>query len=45
MYSFTLEFGYPTNFYPTLQEFNENILDTNAGFTDWALSAIEVGLE
>jgi murein tripeptide amidase MpaA len=45
VYSFTLEFGYPTNFYPTLQEFNENILDTNAGFTDWALSAIEVGLE
>lgn len=44
VYSFTLEFGYPTNFYPTLQEFNENILDTNAGFTDWALSAIEVGL-
>lgn len=44
VYSFTLEFGYPTNFYPTLQEFNENILDTNAGFTDWALSAIELGL-
>jgi murein tripeptide amidase MpaA len=45
VYSFTLEFGYPTNFYPTLQEFNENILDTNAGFMEWALSAIEVGLE
>ncbi|KAJ4298852.1 hypothetical protein N0V90_004095 [Kalmusia sp. IMI 367209] len=45
VYSFTLEFGYPTNFYPTLQEFNENILDTNAGFTDWALAAIQVGLE
>lgn len=44
VYSFTLEFGYPTNFYPTLQEFNENILDTNAGFVDWALSAIENGL-
>ncbi|KAL1845460.1 hypothetical protein Daus18300_014526 [Diaporthe australafricana] len=44
VYSFTLEFGYPTNFYPAQQEFNENILDTNAGFTDWALSAIEVGL-
>ncbi|KAF1997718.1 Zn-dependent exopeptidase [Amniculicola lignicola CBS 123094] len=44
VYGFTLEFGYPTNFYPTLQEFNENILDTNAGFTDWALSAIQVGL-
>jgi len=45
VYSFTMEFGYPTNFYPTLQEFNENILDTNAGFTDWALSTIQVGLE
>ncbi|PVH98732.1 Zn-dependent exopeptidase [Periconia macrospinosa] len=45
VYSFTLEFGYPTNFYPTLQEFNENILDTNAAFTEWALAAIEVGLE
>ncbi|KAG6362450.1 hypothetical protein INS49_010680 [Diaporthe citri] len=44
VYSFTLEFGYPANFYITLQEFNENILDTNAGFTDWALSAIEDGL-
>jgi murein tripeptide amidase MpaA len=44
VYSFTMEFGYPTNFYPTLQEFNENILDTNAGFTDWALAALQIGL-
>ncbi|KAI7778613.1 peptidase m14 [Diaporthe eres] len=29
VYSFTLEFGYPTNFYPTLQEFDENVLDTD----------------
>lgn len=45
VYGYTLEFGYETNFYPTLPEFNNNILDTNAGFMDWALTAIAVGLE
>ncbi|EDU40989.1 peptidase M14 [Pyrenophora tritici-repentis] len=40
---FTMEFGYATNFYPTLSEFNSNILDTNAGFMDWALAAIAAG--
>lgn len=40
-----MEFGYSTNFYPTLSEFNQNILDTNAGFMDWALAAISVGLD
>ncbi|KAK3382228.1 hypothetical protein B0T24DRAFT_564212 [Lasiosphaeria ovina] len=45
VYGYTMEFGYSTNFYPTLAEFNQNILDTNAGFTDWALAAIAVGLE
>ena len=45
VYGYTLEFGYSTNFYPTLTEFNQNILDTNAGFMDWALAAISVGLE
>lgn len=45
VYGFTMEFGYSTNFYPTLTEFNQNILDTNAGFMDWALTAISVGLE
>lgn len=45
VYGFTMEFGYATNFYPTLSEFNQNILDTNAGFMDWALTAISVGLE
>ncbi|KAK6543448.1 hypothetical protein TWF694_000195 [Orbilia ellipsospora] len=45
VYGFTMEFGYSTNFYPTLTEFNSNILDTNAGFMDFALSAISVGLE
>ncbi|PSN71559.1 Zn-dependent exopeptidase [Corynespora cassiicola Philippines] len=45
VYGYTMEFGYSTNFYPTLTEFNQNILDTNAGFMDWALAAISVGLE
>ncbi|KAH7383210.1 hypothetical protein BKA66DRAFT_570249 [Pyrenochaeta sp. MPI-SDFR-AT-0127] len=45
VYGYTLEFGYSTNFYPTLTEFNQNILDTNAGFMDWALAAISVGVE
>ena len=44
IHGFTMEFGYATNFYPTLSEFNTNILDTNAGFMDWALAAIAVGL-
>jgi hypothetical protein len=45
VYGFTMEFGKSTNFYPTLSEFNQNILDTNAGFMDWALTAISVGLD
>jgi murein tripeptide amidase MpaA len=45
VHGFTMEFGYATNFYPTSSEFNQNILDTNAGFMDWALTAISVGLE
>jgi murein tripeptide amidase MpaA len=45
VYGYTMEFGYSTNFYPTLTEFNQNIVDTNAGFMDWALAAISVGLE
>ncbi|KAK4186194.1 hypothetical protein QBC35DRAFT_281378 [Podospora australis] len=45
VYGYTMEFGYSTNFYPTLTEFNQNILDTNAGFMDWALTAISVGLD
>lgn len=44
VHGFTMEFGYSTNFYPTLSEFNQNILDTNAGFFDWALAAIAVGV-
>lgn len=45
VHGYTMEFGYSTNFYPTLSEFNQNILDTNAGFFDWALAAIAVGLQ
>ncbi|KAH6853193.1 hypothetical protein B0I37DRAFT_1889 [Chaetomium sp. MPI-CAGE-AT-0009] len=45
VYGYTMEFGYSTNFYPTLAEFNQNILDTNAGFMDWSLAAISVGLD
>jgi murein tripeptide amidase MpaA len=45
VHGFTMEFGYSTNFYPTSSEFVQNILDTNAGFMDWALAAIAVGLE
>lgn len=45
VYGYTMEFGYSTNFYPTVTEFNQNILDTNAGFMDWSLAAISVGLE
>lgn len=45
VHGFTMEFGYATNFYPTLSEFNQNILDTNAGFFDWALAAVGVGVE
>jgi len=44
VFGFTMEFGYSTNFYPTTSEFNQNILDTGAGFMDWAIGAIGVGL-
>ncbi|KAG8629802.1 hypothetical protein KVT40_001421 [Elsinoe batatas] len=44
VYGYTMEFGYATNFYPTLTEFNNNIIDTNAAFMEWALAAIAVGL-
>ncbi|KAH8732643.1 hypothetical protein GQ44DRAFT_639103 [Phaeosphaeriaceae sp. PMI808] len=45
VHGFTMEFGYSTNFYPTSGEFNQNILDTSAGFMEWSLAAIAVGLE
>jgi murein tripeptide amidase MpaA len=44
VYGYTLEFGYPTNFYPTAEEYVQNILDTNAGFMEFILNAAEIGL-
>ncbi|KAF1917683.1 hypothetical protein BDU57DRAFT_537327 [Ampelomyces quisqualis] len=43
-YGYTLEFGYPTNFYPTAEEYVQNIIDTNAGFMEFILTADEIGV-
>ncbi|PSN65295.1 Zn-dependent exopeptidase [Corynespora cassiicola Philippines] len=45
VYGYTMEFGYPTNFYPTADEYVQNILDTNAGFMEFVLSANDIGLK
>lgn len=45
VHGFTLEFGYPTNFYPTAEEYVQNIIDTNAGFMEFILTADEIGLK
>ncbi|EMD86355.1 hypothetical protein COCC4DRAFT_135680 [Bipolaris maydis ATCC 48331] len=45
VYGYTMEFGYPTNFYPTAEEFIQNIIDTNAGFMEFILTAAEIGLK
>jgi murein tripeptide amidase MpaA len=45
VYGYTMEFGYPTNFYPTATEFVQNIIDTNAGFMEFCLTAEEIGLK
>jgi hypothetical protein len=45
VYGFTMEFGYPTNFYPTTQEFQQNVIDTGAGFMEFCLAAADIGLE
>ncbi|KAF1358563.1 zinc carboxypeptidase A 1 precursor [Lizonia empirigonia] len=39
------KFGYPTNFYPTAEEYVQNIIDTNAGFMEFILIADEIGLK
>lgn len=44
VYGYTMEFGPTGNFYPSLSEFNQNIIDTGAGFMEWALAAIAVGV-
>jgi murein tripeptide amidase MpaA len=45
VYGYTLEFGYPTNFYPTAEEYVANLLDTSAGFMEFILAANEIGLK
>jgi murein tripeptide amidase MpaA len=45
VYGYTMEFGYPTNFYPTSEEYIQNIIDTNAGFMEFILTAVEIGLK
>ncbi|KAH9878147.1 hypothetical protein J1614_003364 [Plenodomus biglobosus] len=45
VYGYTLEFGYATNFYPTSEEYIQNIIDTNAGFMEFILTAVEIGLK
>jgi hypothetical protein len=43
-YGFTMEFGYPTNFYPTLSEYHNNLKDTGAGLMEFCLAAADAGL-
>jgi hypothetical protein len=45
VYGYTMEFGYATNFYPTAEEYVQNIIDTNAGFMEFILTADEIGLK
>jgi murein tripeptide amidase MpaA len=44
VYGFTMEFGYATNFYPTLAEYYSNLKDTGAGFMEFCLAASDAGL-
>jgi murein tripeptide amidase MpaA len=44
VYGFTMEFGYPINFYPTKAEFQQNVIDTGAGFMEFCLAAADIGL-
>ena len=43
-YGFTMEFGYPTNFYPTLVEYHNNLKDSGAGLMEFCLAASDAGL-
>ena len=45
VHGYTLEFGYATNFYPSAEEYVQNILDTNSGFMEFILTADEIGLK
>jgi len=44
VHGFTMEFGYPYNFYPTVAEFDQNVLDTGSGFMEFCLAASDIGL-
>jgi hypothetical protein len=43
-HGFTMEFGYPKNFYPTLAEYHDNLKDTGAGLMEFCLAASDAGL-
>lgn len=43
-HGFTMEFGYPKNFYPTLPEYHNNLKDTGAGLMEFCLAASDAGL-
>ena len=43
-YGYTMEFGYPRNFYPTIMEFHQNVLDVGAGLMEFCLAASDAGL-
>jgi hypothetical protein len=44
VFGYTMEFGYPTNFYPTIPEFHNNVADVGAGLMEFCLAATSVGL-
>lgn len=44
VHGFTMEFGYATNFYPTLAEYHDSIKDTGAGLMEFCLAASDAGL-
>jgi murein tripeptide amidase MpaA len=44
VHGFTMEFGRPTNFYPTLPEYHANLKDTGAGLMEFCLAASDAGL-
>ncbi|KAI0869846.1 zinc carboxypeptidase [Hypoxylon argillaceum] len=50
VYAYTIEFGFGNNaascpFYPTDAQYTSNLQETNAGFMDFILGAIAVGLQ
>jgi hypothetical protein len=42
-YGFTMEFGYPYNFYPTVAEFRQNVVDVGSGLMEFCLAAADIG--